>query len=193
MRHTARYCVNLTSKNIRKARNAMRMTVSLLLAAMLFGIMGAASAEDWGQDFDKALKEAKESGKPVLVDFSGSDWCGWCVKLEKEVFSKDEFKEFAKKNLVCLLVDFPRKKEQSAELKKKNKELSEKYKIEGFPTVLLLDATGKELDRTGYQEGGPTAYVKYLKEAIEKNFKTGKKEDVKAGNGSEKKPAQPTK
>ena len=154
----------------------MRTITSTLLAVSLFGcVMGTACAEDWGQDFDKALKTAKESGKPLLVDFSGSDWCGWCMKLEEEVFSKDEFKTFAKKELVCVVVDFPKKKEQSAEVKKKNKELMDKYKVEGFPTVLILDAGGNEIARTGYQPGGPAAYIKHLKELIDKAAKASKK------------------
>ena len=145
----------------------MRM-IALVVVAALCGLIGTvASAQgEWIDDFDKALAKAKESGKPVLADFSGSDWCGWCVKLEKEVFSQKEFKDYASKSLVCALVDFPKDKEQRAELKKMNRTLMEKYKVEGFPTVLVLDSNGKELGRTGYMEGGPEAFIAQLKKII---------------------------
>ena len=120
----------------------------------------------WLTSFDDAKAEAAKRKVPILADFSGSDWCGWCIKLDREVFSKSEFKEYAGANLVLLMVDFPRSKEQSAEVKKQNSKLSDQYQIEGFPTVLLLDAQGKELARTGYQPGGAAAYVAHLKSLI---------------------------
>lgn len=122
----------------------------------------------WLTDFEQAKKSAAENNRPILVDFSGSDWCGWCIKLDKEVFSKEEFKKYATDNLVLLLVDFPRRKEQSAEQKRANNALAEKYNIEGFPTVLLLDAKGNELARTGYRPGGAGEYVKHLMDLAEK-------------------------
>ena len=113
------------------------------------------------------MKAAKERNVPILADFSGSDWCGWCIKLDKEVFAKEEFKVFADKNLVRFLADFPAHKKLATELEAQNKGLSEKYKIQGFPTVLLLSADGDILARTGYRRGGPEAYVAHLKELIE--------------------------
>src|SRR3954465_4955013 len=97
-------------------------------------------AERWGENYEKALEQAKAENKLVLMDFTGSDWCGWCIKLNKEVFSTPEFAEYAKKNLVLVEVDFPNKKPQSAELKKANEALQEKYKIEGYPTVIVLNS-----------------------------------------------------
>ncbi len=124
----------------------------------------------WLTDFKAATAIAKEKKLPILVDFSGSDWCGWCIKLEKEVFSKKEFKEYAAKNLVLVLADFPQAKKQTDEVKKQNQALQAKYKneIEGYPTVLLLDADGKVIAKTGYQPGGPEKYVKHLKKLLKK-------------------------
>lgn len=102
----------------------------------------------------------------MLVDFSGSDWCGWCIKLEAEVFSQPEFKQYAQKNLVCVLVDFPNEKYQSEELKARNRRLSEQYAVEGYPTVLILSPGGKLVVTTGYQAGGALIYVNYLKQVI---------------------------
>lgn len=120
----------------------------------------------WEASFEKACQLATERKVPILADFSGSDWCGWCIALDKEVFSQDVFKEYARANVVLFLADFPRRKPQSADIKEQNRKLSERYGIEGFPTVLLLDATGKELARTGYQRGGAAPYVQHLKELL---------------------------
>ena len=125
--------------------------------------------DGWNTDFGKASAKAKAEGKYILIDFSGSDWCGWCVKLDKEVFSRNAFKDYAKDNLVLILADFPRdKSKQSEKLQKRNQELSKKYKVRGFPTVFILSSDGKILDKTGYQAGGPESYVAYIKKVIAK-------------------------
>ena len=91
----------------------------------------------------------------VLLDFTGSDWCGWCIKLKKDTFSKPEFQKLAEEKLVLVELDFPRSKTQSAELKKQNQELAEKFGIEGFPTLVLLSSQGTEVARNvGYLAGG---------------------------------------
>ncbi len=120
----------------------------------------------WLTDYQAALKLAAEQNKPVLLDFTGSDWCGWCIKLDKEVFSKDEFKKYAEENLILVKIDFPRKGTQSAELKKQNEELSQKYGIEGFPTIVLLNSKGETIGETGYQPGGADKYVEMLKQMV---------------------------
>lgn len=96
------------------------------------------------------------------MDFTGSDWCGWCIKLKKEVFDTKEFKEYADKNLVLVEIDFPRKKAQSEELKKANRALQAKYKIEGYPTIIVLNAEGKQVDELGYMRGGPKPFIEKL-------------------------------
>ena len=139
----------------------------LVLASLSFFVYGADDAK-WLTDYEKAKETAKEQNKPILIDFSGSDWCGWCIKLDKEVFSKDEFRKYAEENLVLLLLDFPRRKQMPAEEKKRNEELAGKFNIQGFPTVLLVDAEGKVIARTGYQPGGPEKYVEHIKQLLEK-------------------------
>lgn len=123
--------------------------------------------DGWNTNFEKASLQAKAEGKHILIDFSGSDWCGWCTKLDKEVFSKNAFKNYAKENLVLVLADFPRNKsKQSEKLQKQNNELAKKYNVGGFPTVFILSPEGKLVDKTGYQAGGPEAYVSYIKKVI---------------------------
>ena len=123
----------------------------------------------WTENFDEALAQAKESKKFVLVNFSGSDWCGWCKKLDREMFSKKEFKDFAKSNLVCVLLDFPRQKPQSKKQKEANQALMEKYAVQGFPTVLLFSPQGDMVAKTGYEPGGAEAYVKHLQGLIDQH------------------------
>ncbi len=130
---------------------------------LYIGLSAFASGSVWMTDMDAAMKLAEKTGKPILADFSGSDWCGWCVKLDQEVFAKKIFKDFAKKNLILVLIDFPRSKPITEKLKKQNKALAAKYNIRGYPTVLLLDSKGKVIVKTGYRRGGAQKYVDFLK------------------------------
>ena len=146
------------------------LTVGLLLVADLF-----AADSLWLTDFEKAKKEAAKRDVPILADFTGSDWCGWCIKLKKEVFKKYDFKKFAKDNLVCVLVDFPKRKRQSNKLKQQNSKLAKKYGIRGYPTVIILSPDGKLVGKTGYRKDGVKKYVKYLTKMIY-NHKVQEKE-----------------
>src|SRR6187551_1867033 len=143
-----------------------------LLAAIASASLLTVHAEElnWHTDLAKAQAEAKTDKKLVMLDFTGSDWCGWCIKLNKEVFSTPEFAEFAKKNLVLVEVDFPRKKQLSAEQKKANQELQSKYQIQGYPTLIVLDADGNKVGELGYVAGGPKAWIaKFEKETKAKS------------------------
>jgi protein disulfide-isomerase len=142
--------------------------VRLLVASVIFGgiIASSEAAEAWKTDYSAALAEAAKENKMVLLDFTGSDWCGWCIKLQKDTFSRPEFKKFAQESLVLVELDFPRGKTQSDELKKQNEELAEKFGVQGFPTLVLLDPQGKEAARNvGYLQGGPEAFVQWVESA----------------------------
>lgn len=128
----------------------------------------AASKESVQMTFDAARKKAAEEKKPILLSFNGSDWCPWCMKLEEEVFDKDEFQNWAEENVVMYVADFPRKKKIDPEMAKKNQELADKYKVDGYPTVILIRADGSEIARTGYREGGPEKYIGHLKGLLKK-------------------------
>lgn len=105
----------------------------------------------WSEDYKGSLSKAKEEKKKALLDFTGSDWCGWCIKLDKEVFSTDEFKKLAEKELVLVELDYPRSKTLPEELKKQNAGLKDKFKIDGYPTIILVSSSGRELKRwVGY-------------------------------------------
>lgn len=117
-------------------------------------------------DFEAAKAKAVAEQKPMLLDFTGSDWCGWCIKLDKEVFSQQAFQAYAADSLVLVELDFPRRKAQSDELKAQNEALAQKYNIRGFPTIVVLSPEGELLERTGYRPGGPEAYVDHLKAIV---------------------------
>ncbi len=122
----------------------------------------------WLDDFAEAKKLAKKENKLLLVDFSGSDWCSWCKRLDEEVFSKPEFLEAAKKSFVLVFIDTPHDQSLlSEQAKKQNPKLLEQFKIEGFPTVLILNADGKRLAETGYRSGGVENYLKSLAEVTD--------------------------
>lgn len=146
----------------------MKVVTSVAVVLTMLASIAMAAGEGWGTDFEAAKKQAAEQKKPILVDFSGSDWCGWCIKLEKEVLSQDAFKAYAKDNLVLFLADFPRKSKLPEATTKQNEALMDKYGVKGFPTVLLLDAKGELLGQTGYQPGGPEKYIEHLKGLLAK-------------------------
>lgn len=144
-----------------------KIAVGLLTGLALLQLQ----AEDvkWLTELPKAQEQARAEKKLVMLDFTGSDWCGWCIKLNKEVFSQPEFADYAKKNLVLVEVDFPRNKPQSEAQKKANADLQTKYSIEGYPTIIVLDSNGNKLGDLGYEPGGPKAFIAELEKLRKKN------------------------
>lgn len=132
-----------------------------------------AGGEGWTSDFEAAKKQAAEENKNLLIDFTGSDWCGWCIRLKEEVFDKDAFSTGVADKFILVEIDFPQDDSKlSAETKAQNEKLGNEYSVQGFPTIMLTDAAGKPYAQTGYQEGGAEAYVKHLDEltAAQKSF-----------------------
>ena len=119
----------------------------------------------WHTNLEKALEIAKADNKPVFLQFSGSDWCKWCIRLNDEVLFTTEFANWAKDNIVLVNLDFPRTTPQTDEVKNYNRGLMNKYGVKGFPTVLLLDKEANVVLQTGYQAGGPAKYIKHIKAA----------------------------
>ena len=118
---------------------------------------------DWLHDYPKAQEEAKANHKLLFVNFTGSDWCGWCIKFDKEVLSQPQFKNFAHDNLVLLELDFPRRKSQPVEEKKQNVQLAQQYEVLGFPTIVVLNGNGQKVwQYDGYFSGGPEAFIEQL-------------------------------
>ena len=132
----------------------------LLVGTIVFLLTTFGRAEaNWLTNYDEAKTKAKSDNKFLLLDFTGSDWCGWCKRLNAEVFSKPQFQDYAAKNLVLVELDFPRAKPQTEEVKKQNMQLASQYQIEGFPTIVVLNADGRKIGELGYMEGGPEAFI----------------------------------
>ena len=123
---------------------------------------GAATSLTWQTNFADAVAQAKAEDRKVFVFFTGSDWCGWCMRLNKEILSTPEFARYSKEKLILVEIDFPRGRPQPAALKNQNTKLAQRFHVEGFPTVIVLDSAGKKVGTLGYQEGGPGPFVAHL-------------------------------
>jgi protein disulfide-isomerase len=145
-----------------------QISAFLLLFIFLFtscnnGQSASSDGLNWENNLDQAIEQAKKENKAVLVNFTGSDWCIWCKRLSSEVFQQKAFKDYADESLVLVMLDFPRNIEQSAETQAYNRNLAQKYGIQGFPTILIFDNQGKMVGQTGYLPGGPEKYVENIK------------------------------
>jgi len=137
----------------------------IILIGLFFSTILSATAQEWLTDLEEAKKVASEKNQNIVLVFQGSDWCAPCIKLDKEIWSTDEFKNYAQENFVMLQADFPRKKKNKLEKaqQEKNNNLAEKYNKQGFfPHVVVLNEKGNVLGRTGYKKVSPTAYIKIL-------------------------------
>ncbi len=130
-------------------------------------------ADGWLTDYDSALKKAKAENKVMMINFSGSDWCHWCIRLDEEVFSQQEFKKFAAEKLILMLIDFPMNKELDPKDKENNEKLASLFNVGGFPTVMLVTHDNEVIAQTGYRSSGAANYVKYVDTLI-KNFAPSK-------------------
>ncbi len=152
------------SRNLQEVTGVkhFRFALRLVAIASTFLIVSARGDSDWLSDYKQAQQKAKVDNKLLLMDFTGSDWCGWCIRLNKEVFSRPQFKDYATKNLVLMEVDFPRAKQLAGSVKQQNEQLANQYQIQGFPTIVVLNGDGKKVGELGYMEGGPDAFIAAL-------------------------------
>lgn len=123
-----------------------------------------AENEGWLVNVDEAYKVSQETGKPILANFTGSDWCGWCKRLTKSVFIHDEFKTWADKNVVLLELDFPRRKQLPQDIKQQNASLQKAFGIRGYPTIYVFDLDKKDNGEFAINAFGKTNYKKTVKE-----------------------------
>jgi protein disulfide-isomerase len=142
--------------------------VALCLA--LLASEGRAQSEPvtltWREDYVAAAAEAARTNRPLLLNFTGTDWCVWCHRVRDEIFQTQAFAKYAAESLVLVELDFPRGKTLPPELKKQNLALAEKYGVTGYPTLILVDSSGKELARLGYMQGGPKTFIRELKRSL---------------------------
>ena len=145
-----------------------------VVAAASYSVIQAATGKEWTTSYKQALATSKQTGKPIMADFTGSDWCGYCIKQDQEVFSTKQFKEWAAKNVVPLTLDFPHGKKLPADLQKQNEELKAKFRPNGFPTLVFIDASGNEIGRAGgYSPGSGFDAWKQRMEGVLKKGSSG--------------------
>lgn len=153
----------------------MKYVISLMFV-LLGSISSQVTAQDatqqkgitWFTNYEEALDKARSSSKPIILFFTGHDWCSWCVKLEKEVFDTNEFVEAAGDRYVFLKLDFPLYSPLPAQLSAQNKQLQKKYDIRSFPTLVVLDSTAQQqIGVTGYRPGGGRQYAEHLRKMVE--------------------------
>ena len=142
----------------------------------------------WNEDFAASCETAKKEGKLLLLAFSGSDWCGWCVKMEREIYSDRKFITEAKKKFVLVMIDSPQNQDILSKLaKKQNPELVKKYGIRGYPSTIIARPDGEEVKRFGgYQRGGIEAFLKALNEVADAANPAKDAADEKSKNAVQK-------
>ena len=137
-----------------------RLIVFLLLAWA--NQRACAQNLEWLSDVQAAKDKAKQENKLVLLDFTGSDWCPWCIKLRSEVFDKAEFAEYAQSKLVIMEVDFPHSKPMALLQRQGNRQLAKSYHVHGYPTIIVFNPDGHQVSEIGYVSGGPKAFITRL-------------------------------
>lgn len=148
-----------------------------------------ANHEGWLVDLDTAYAQSQKTGKPILANFTGSDWCGWCKKLSRAVFVKDEFKKWAEENVVLLELDFPKRRDIPKKYKKQNANLQRAFKVRGFPSVYVFTMSEKSSGKYSINAFGKTGYtssvnqfISRMDEMIKKGMASSEKESSSDGS-----------
>ncbi len=160
----------MQSLNLSKVLKFNLITLFLLIGTMSFSQVALedyeAENEGWLINVEDAYSESQRTGKPILANFTGSDWCGWCKRLTKSVFIHDEFKTWAKKNVILLELDFPRRKQLPQEIKQQNASLQRAFKVRGYPTIHVFDLSKNDKGEFAISALGKTGYTKTVGEFI---------------------------
>lgn len=126
----------------------------------------ASSQLAWYTNYNEAASAAKRANKPLILFFTGSDWCGWCKKMDQEVFASPEFAQAVGNDFIFVELDFPMNKPLPAAQSQENNRLKQKFGVTGYPTIIVLDSNGNFIAETGYRPGGGKSYADYLKQLI---------------------------
>ena len=121
----------------------------------------------WIDNFEAGQMISEKTGRHMLINFTGSDWCIWCKRLKEEIYEHTDFKEYAGKKLVLVEIDFPRRKPLPEKTALANNELAKKFDIRGYPSVIILGPDGQLAGRTGYVRGGVVEFLTGIKQIME--------------------------
>ena len=154
----------------------MKKLILLLFVAFSFNSLSQESNAEWHTDMNKAIEVSLKSKKPMLLFFTGSDWCGWCKRLVREVYNKPEFKKWAKRNVVLVELDFPRGTKLAPSIQKQNRELQQMFGVRGYPTIWFVKPEKSSQEKvnlsqigsTGYVAGGPIKWIEAAENILKK-------------------------
>jgi thioredoxin-related protein len=146
----------------------MKKVLFLLSFALFIGVVHAQTENEqvWHSDVNVAIQQSLATKKPMFLFFTGSDWCGWCIRLQKEVFQTPYFTQWAKENVILVELDYPRKKQLPDEVRQQNQTMQQIFQVQGYPTVHLVTpepqqdgtVTFTSLGQSGYAAGGPESW-----------------------------------
>lgn len=173
----------------------MKKIVITLLLVVCGMTAKAQEGQTWYTDMTKAVEASRQEQKPLFLFFTGSDWCGWCMRLQSEVFKTPEFTAWAKEHAILVELDYPRRTPQSDEIKQQNGQLQQMFQVQGYPTVWFVKPTIKEdgktnleqLGSTGYVAGGPSKWIEGANAIIAKYVPDPKPAPVKKAKAKKKK------
>ena len=138
----------------------------VLFVFLSISFLASSQELKWYTDVNEAIALSSKQKKPMLLFFTGSDWCGWCIKLQNEVFKKPEFVDWAKKNVILVELDYPRRTELSPTLKAQNAQMQQIFQVQGYPTIWFVKPEKKDsginllqIGKTGYVAGGPNSWL----------------------------------
>ena len=180
-------CLIETHKMINFEKKSKMKNLTLSLLFITFASVSFSQEKlVWHEDLNEAVAISQKENKPLMLFFTGSDWCGWCIRLQKEVFFKPEFTKWANENVVLVELDYPRKKAQSKELKAQNSQLQQQFQVRGYPTIWFVKAdknsSGQvnlsQLGKTGYVKGGPAAWIETANQLLFPQTKKEKSPEV---------------
>ena len=146
------------------------IAASLFMFCAAFFIVGAmsngTSTLSWYTDYSKALEVSKKTNKPIVLFFTGSDWCTWCNKMEAEILSQSDFVSAVGDKFIFVKLDFPMKTKLDANIEAQNNALMDKYNVEGFPTLIIIDSKEKYITKANYQQGGAKNFASHLQKLV---------------------------
>lgn len=154
----------------------MKKILFILLVSLSTYVVQAQQDLVWHTDMSKATELSLTEKKPLMLFFTGSDWCGWCIRLQNEVFKKEDFTKWANENVILVELDFPRRTPQDQAIKMQNHQMQQIFKVKGYPTVWIVNPEKKEdgtmnlnaLGSSGYVAGGPEKWLEAANSIIKK-------------------------
>lgn len=161
----------------------MLLSFLFLSTALQAVVEKSSSPLNWISSYEEAVNQSKATSKPMILFFTGSDWCGWCHKLERESLETPDFARAAGDKFIFVKLDFPMNSQLPSNITAQNKQLQKKYDVRGFPSIVILDSQERQIGVTGYRPGGGQQYAEHLFKIV--NDYTGYQQKMQAVESKE--------